>query len=102
MASERLPETFMNVLEYDIVPGFMDHFMAAYRENERASAAEPGVLSMRIGRPMDTSRPNTVVIVWTFADYAAFQSHLLEDHVHRYSRLIGTMIQDRRMMPCTL
>ena len=29
-------------------------------------------------------------------------SHLLEDHVHRYSRLIGTMIQDRRMMPCTV
>ena len=102
MPDDAPTETFLNVLEYDILPGFMAHFMTAYRDNERASAEEPGVLSTRIGRPMDTTRPDTVVIVWTFASYAAFQEHLLADHVQRYARLTGHMITDRRMVPCEI
>ena len=72
-AAARSGPLLINAVEYDIVPGQVDNFLAALKENGAASVKEPGCREFDIA--VSQKDPNHVLIVEVYNDAAAAQAH---------------------------
>lgn len=73
---------YVAIVDLDIVPAERKTFLAAARENARASIKEPGCRQYDVLLSADD--PNHVVIYEVFDDEAAAQAHQTSDHFKEY------------------
>jgi (4S)-4-hydroxy-5-phosphonooxypentane-2,3-dione isomerase len=85
----------VNVVEYDIVPGQVDNFLAALKENGAASVKEPGCREFDIA--VSQMDPNHVLIFEVYNDAAAAQAHRETDHFKKYAATTKDMIAKREV-----
>ncbi len=85
----------INAVEYDIVPGQVDNFLAALKENGVASVKEPGCREFDIAVSQKDS--NHVLIVEVYNDAAAAQAHRETDHFKKYAATTKDMIAKREV-----
>jgi autoinducer 2-degrading protein len=83
----------VNVVEYDIVPGQVDAYLAAVKENAAASVQEPGCREFNV--LVSQKDPNHVLIVEVYDDAAAVQAHRETDHFKKYAATIKDMFAKR-------
>ena len=85
----------INAVEYDIVPGQVDNFLAALKENGVASVKEPGCREFDIA--VSQKDPNHVLIFEVYNDAAAAQAHRETDHFKKYAATTKDMIAKREV-----
>ncbi|MGA2311852.1 MAG: putative quinol monooxygenase [Xanthobacteraceae bacterium] len=85
----------INAVEYDIVPGQVDNFLAALKENGAASVKEPGCREFDIA--VSQKDPNHVLIFEVYNDTAAAQAHRETDHFKKYAATTKDMIAKREV-----
>ncbi len=85
----------INAVEYDIVPGQVDNFLAALKENGAASVKEPGCREFDIA--VSQKDPNHVLIFEVYNDAAAAQAHRETDHFKKYAATTKDMIAKREV-----
>lgn len=85
----------INAVEYDIVPGQVDNFLAALKENGAASVKEPGCREFDIA--VSQKDPNHVLIFEVYNDAAAAQAHRETDHFKKYAATTKEMIAKREV-----
>jgi (4S)-4-hydroxy-5-phosphonooxypentane-2,3-dione isomerase len=85
----------VNVVEYDIVPGQIDAYIAALKENATASVQEPGCREINI--LLSQKDPNHVLIFEVYDDNAAAQAHRETDHFKKYAATIKDMVAKREV-----
>jgi autoinducer 2-degrading protein len=83
----------VNVVEYDIVPGQVDAYLASLKENAAASVQEPGCREFNI--LVSQKDPNHVLIVEVYDDAAAVQAHRETGHFKKYAAAIKDMVAKR-------
>jgi (4S)-4-hydroxy-5-phosphonooxypentane-2,3-dione isomerase len=72
----------VNVVEYDIMPGQIDAYLAALKENAAAAVQEPGCREFNI--LVSQKDPNHVLIFEVYDNAAAAQAHRETDHFKKY------------------
>ena len=72
----------INAVEYDIVPGQVDNFLAALKENGAASVKEPGCREFDIA--VSQKDPNHVFILEVYNNAAAAEAHTATEHFKKY------------------
>jgi len=87
----------VNVVEYDIVPGQIDAYLAALKENGAATVKEPGCHEFNI--LVSQKDPNHVLIFEAYADAAAAQAHRETEHFKKYAATIKDMVAKRDARP---
>jgi len=95
-AAESAPY-LVNVVEYDIVPGQIDAYLAALKENGAATVKEPGCHEFNI--LVSQKDPNHVLIFEVYNDAAAAQAHRETEHFKKYAATIKDMIAKRDARP---
>jgi (4S)-4-hydroxy-5-phosphonooxypentane-2,3-dione isomerase len=83
----------VNVVEYDIVPGQVDAYLAALKENAAGSVREPGCREFNI--LVSQKDPNHVLIFEVYDDAAALQAHRETDHFKKYAATTKEMVAKR-------
>jgi autoinducer 2-degrading protein len=83
----------VNVVDYDILPGQIDAYLAALKENAAASVQEPGCREFNI--LVSQKDPNHVLIFEVYDDAAAAQAHRETDHFKKYAATIKDMFAKR-------
>ena len=78
---------------YDIVPGQVDAYLAALKENAAASVQEPGCREFNI--MVSQKDPNHVLIFEVYDDAAAAQAHRETDHFKKYAATTKDMFAKR-------
>lgn len=84
---------FIAAVEYDIVPGQVDNFLAALKENGAESVKEPGCRELDIA--VSQKDPNHVLIFEVYNDAAAAQAHRETDHFKKYAATTKDMVAKR-------
>jgi len=87
----------VNVVEYDIVPGQIDAYLAALKENGAATVKEPGCHEFNI--LVSQKDPNHVLIFEVYNDAAAVQAHRETEHFKKYAATIKDMVAKRDVRP---
>ncbi|MGB7101208.1 MAG: putative quinol monooxygenase [Xanthobacteraceae bacterium] len=87
----------VNVIEYDIVPGQVDHYLAAAKENAAAAVKEPGCHAFDI--LVSEKDPNHVLLVEAYDNAAAVEAHRETAHFKKYAGIIKEMIAKREARP---
>jgi quinol monooxygenase YgiN len=87
----------VNVVEYDILPGQIDAYLAALKENAAASVKEPGCREFNV--LVSQKDPNHVLIVEVYDDAAAAQAHRETDHYKKYAAAIKDLFAKREARP---
>ncbi len=87
----------VNVVEYDIVPGQIDAYLAALKENGAAAVKEPGCREFNV--LVSQKDPNHVLIFEVYNDAAAVQAHRETEHFKKYAATIKDMIAKRDARP---
>lgn len=87
----------VNVVEYDIVPGQIDAYLAALKENGAATVKEPGCHEFNI--LVSQKDPNHVLIFEVYSDAAAGQAHRETEHFKKYAATTKDMIVKRDARP---
>jgi (4S)-4-hydroxy-5-phosphonooxypentane-2,3-dione isomerase len=95
-AAESAPY-LVNVVEYDIVPGQVDAYLAALKENGAATVKEPGCHEFNI--LVSQKDPNHVLIFEVYNDAAAAQAHRETDHFKKYAAATKEMVAKRDARP---
>ena len=85
------------VVEYDIVPGQIDAYLAALKENAAASVQEPGCRELNV--LVSQKDPNHVLIFEVYDDAAALQAHRETDHFKKYAAATKDMVAKREARP---
>jgi quinol monooxygenase YgiN len=75
-------------VDYDVVPGQIDAFLAALKENGAASVKEPGCRELNV--TVSQKDPNHVFI---------FEAHLATDHFKKYKAVTKDMVAKREARP---
>jgi len=83
----------INAVEYDIVPGQIDNFLAALKENGAASVKEPGCHEFNVS--VSQKDPNHVLIYEVYNDAAAAEAHTATDHFKKYKAATAGMTTKR-------
>ena len=83
----------INVVEYDVVPGQVDNFLAAIKENGAASVKEPGCRGFNIS--VSQKDPNHVLLYEVYSDAAAAEAHTATDHFKKYKAATAGMTTKR-------
>jgi (4S)-4-hydroxy-5-phosphonooxypentane-2,3-dione isomerase len=96
-ASAQSGPLLVNVVEYDIVPGQIDAYLAALKENGAATVKEPGCREFNI--LVSQKDPNHVLIFEVYDDAAAVQAHRETDHFKKYAATIKDMVAKREVHP---
>ena len=91
---------YVNAVDVDIVPGQIDHYLAALQENGAASVHEPGCRDFII--TVSQKDPNHVFIFEIYDDAAAFDAHRQTDHFKKYAATTKDMIAKRDAHPLSL
>jgi (4S)-4-hydroxy-5-phosphonooxypentane-2,3-dione isomerase len=84
---------FIAAVEYDIVPGQVDNFLAALKENGAASVKEPGCRQLDIA--VSQKDPNHVFIFEVYDNAAAAEAHTATDHFKKYKAATKDMVAKR-------
>ena len=83
----------INAVEYDVVPGQIDSFLSALKENAAASVKEPGCRELNIS--VAQKDPNHVFIYEVYNDAAAAEAHTATDHFKKYKAATAGMTTKR-------
>jgi (4S)-4-hydroxy-5-phosphonooxypentane-2,3-dione isomerase len=83
----------INAVEYDVVPGQIDNFLAALKENAAASVKEPGCRELNIA--VSQKDPNHVFLFEVYNDAAAVEAHTATDHFKKYKAATAGMTTKR-------
>jgi quinol monooxygenase YgiN len=73
---------FTVAVEYDVVPGRVDDFLAAVKENGAASVKEPGCREFDVA--VSQTDPNHVFILEVYDNEDALKAHVATDHFKKY------------------
>jgi autoinducer 2-degrading protein len=80
-------------VDYDIVPGQVDNFLAALKENGAASVKEPGCREFDI--TVSQTDPNHVFILEVYENAAAVEAHTATEHFKKYKAATAGMTAKR-------
>jgi len=72
----------VNLVTFAVPAAGMERFLAISRTNSEASLKEPGITGFEVLVARDT--PNTVLLVETYRDEAAYKSHRVTPHFLAY------------------
>ena len=87
----------INAVEYDVVPGQVDKFLAALTENGAASVKEPGCREFDVA--VSQNDPNHVFILEVYENAAAAEAHTQTDHFKKYKAATAGMTTKREAKP---
>jgi (4S)-4-hydroxy-5-phosphonooxypentane-2,3-dione isomerase len=88
---------FIAAVEYDIVPGQVDNFLAALKENGAESVKEPGCRELDIA--VSQKDPNHVFIFEVYENAAAAEAHTATEHFKKYTAATKDMVAKREAKP---
>ena len=91
---------YINAVDIDIVPGQIDNYLAALKENGAASVHEPGCRAFNIA--VSQKDPNHVFVFEVYDNAAAFDAHLQTDHFKKYAATTKDMVAKRDPHPLSL
>jgi (4S)-4-hydroxy-5-phosphonooxypentane-2,3-dione isomerase len=74
---------YINAVDIDVVPGQVDAYLAALKENGAAAVHEPGCHEFNI--TVSPKDPNHVFIFEIYENTAAFEAHRATDHFKKYA-----------------
>ncbi len=83
----------INAVEYDVVPGQVDNFLAALKENGAASVKEPGCREFDIA--VSQKDANHVFILEVYDNAAAAEAHIATEHFKKYKAATAGMTTKR-------
>jgi quinol monooxygenase YgiN len=93
-ASAQSGSLYVNAVDIDVVPGEIDHYLAALRENGAASVKEePGCHAFNI--TVSQKDPNHVFIFEVYDSAAALEAHRATDHFKKYAATTKDMVAKR-------
>jgi quinol monooxygenase YgiN len=84
---------YISAVEYDIVPGQIDNFLAALKENGAASVKEPGCRELDVA--VSQKDPNHVFIFEVYENAAAAEAHTATEHFKKYKATTKDMVAKR-------
>lgn len=87
----------IHAIDIDVVPGQIDNYLAALKENGAASVKEPGCREFDIA--VSQKDPNHVFVLEVYEDAAAAQAHRETEHFKKYAAATKDMIAKREMRP---
>ena len=90
---------YVNAVDLDIVPGEIDKFIAAIKENGAASVKEPGCRQFDI--LVLASNPNHVFLYEVYDNEAALQAYRNTDHFKKNAATTANMVAQRNVRPMT-
>jgi quinol monooxygenase YgiN len=100
-ASAQSESPYVNLVEIDIVPGEIEHYLSALKENaEAAVKQEPGCREFHI--TVSQKDPNHVVLLEVYDSAAALDAHRATDHFKKYASTTKEMIAKREPRPFSL
>ena len=83
----------INAVEYDVVPGQVDNFLAALKENGAASVKELGCREFDVA--VSQKDPNHVFILEVYDNAAAAETHTATEHFKKYKAATAGMTTKR-------
>ena len=99
-ASAQSASLYVNALDIDIVPGEIDHYLAALKENAAAAVKqEPGCHTFDI--TVSQADPNHVFIFEVYDNAAALQAHRTTDHFKKGVATTKDMVAKREARALT-
>jgi quinol monooxygenase YgiN len=93
-ASAQSGQLFIAAVEYDVVPGKVDDFLAAVKENGAASVKEPGCREFDIA--VSQTDANHVYILEVYDNEDAQKAHVTTDHFKKYKAATAGMTTKRQ------
>jgi (4S)-4-hydroxy-5-phosphonooxypentane-2,3-dione isomerase len=84
---------YINAVDIDVVPGQIDAYLAALKENGAAAVHEPGCHEFNI--TVSPKDPNHVFIFEVYDNTAAFEAHRATDHFKKYAATTKDMVAKR-------
>ena len=93
-AAAQSGQLFIAAVEYDVVPGKVDDFLAAVKENGAASVKEPGCREFDV--TVSQTDPNHVFILEVYDDEDALKAHVTTDHFKKYKAATAGMTTKRQ------
>jgi (4S)-4-hydroxy-5-phosphonooxypentane-2,3-dione isomerase len=91
---------YINAVDIDIVPGQIDNYLAALKENGAASVHEPGCRAFNIA--VSQKDTNHVFVFEVYDNTAAFDAHLQTVHFKKYAATTKDMVAKRDPHPLSL
>ena len=85
---------FIAAVEYDVVPGKVDDFLAALKENAAASVKEPGCRELNV--TVSQKDPNHVFIFEVYDNVAAAEAHVATEHFKKYKAATKDLVVKRQ------
>lgn len=82
-------------VDIDIVPGQIDNYMAAIKENGAAAVKEPGCREFNIS--VSEKDPNHVLLFEVYDNAAALEAHRATDHFKKYAATTKDMVAKREL-----
>jgi len=86
---------FIAAVEYDVMPGKVDDFLAAVNENAAASVKEPGCRELNV--TVSQKDPNHVFIFEVYDNAAAAEAHLATEHFKKYKAATKDLVVRRQV-----
>ncbi len=91
---------YINAVDIDVVPGQIDNYLAALKENAAASVQEPGCHAFNIA--VSQKDTNHVFIFEVYDNAAALDAHRQTDHFKKYATTTKDMVAKREAHPLSL
>jgi (4S)-4-hydroxy-5-phosphonooxypentane-2,3-dione isomerase len=89
---------YINAVDIDVVPGQIDNYLAALKENGAAAVRqEPGCHEFNI--TVSQKDPNHVFIFEVYDSAAALDAHRQTDHFKKYAAITKEMVAKRDSHP---
>jgi (4S)-4-hydroxy-5-phosphonooxypentane-2,3-dione isomerase len=89
---------YINAADIDIVPGQIEIYLAALKENGAAAVqSEPGCREFNI--TVSQKDPNHVFVFEVYDSAAAFDAHLNTDHFKKYAATAKNIVAKREAHP---
>lgn len=92
-ASAQSGPLYINAVDIDVVPGQIDAYLAALKENAANAVKEPGCREFNI--TVSQKDPNHVFIFEVYDDAAALEAHRATDHFKKYAAATKDMVAKR-------
>ena len=96
-ASAQSGPLYINAVDIDVVPGYIDAYLAALKENGAAAVHGPGCREFNI--TVSQKDPNHVFIFEVYDDAAALEAHRATDHFKKYAATTKDMVAKRDARP---
>jgi (4S)-4-hydroxy-5-phosphonooxypentane-2,3-dione isomerase len=90
---------YINAVDIDVVPGQIDAYLAALKENAAASVHESGCHEFNI--TVSQKDPNHVFIFEVYDNAAALDAHRTTDHFKKYAATTKDMVAKRESRALT-